>query len=268
MTEDFRPAARVIADSISPAGDRLTSIEAKLHRFVLAELNTHCAFARNSASSRAIPVTRTLTTLAETPAVPVRWPQAQKGMQGGPEIEDPAKAREIWLAARDDAVARAEQLLDLGVHKSVVNRLLEPFLPHTVLITATEWDGFFEQRCSPLAQPEMEVAANLIRAAYRASTPTEVPVGEWHLPFLDALDREQIPRMHWRPISVARCARVSYNTHDGRRDFDADWNLFTRLVEADPPHMSPFEHVATPDVNNPPGKFAGWRQLRHITFGR
>jgi diadenosine tetraphosphate (Ap4A) HIT family hydrolase len=38
------PSSRVIADSISPWGDRVTTVEVRLHRFVLSELNTHRAF--------------------------------------------------------------------------------------------------------------------------------------------------------------------------------------------------------------------------------
>jgi len=138
------PSARVIADSISPTGHRLTTIEVTLHRFVLAELTTHRAFSRNSASSRAIPVSRTMVTLAEHPAIPLRWASEQKGMQGGPDLPDgtAAKAELLWLSARDDAVNTAHRLLDLGVHKSVVNRLLEPFMWTTVIVSATDWDGF------------------------------------------------------------------------------------------------------------------------------
>ena len=265
VTVDFTPSARVIADSVSPQGNRLTTLEVKLHRFVLSELNTHRAFSRNSASSRAIPVTRSLTMIAEEPAVPLRWPSAQKGMQGGPEIAATATARDIWLSARDDAVCAAERLLDLGVHKSVVNRLLEPYLPHTVVISATDWDGFWDQRCSPLAQPEIRAAAEAMRDAYVTSRPAEVGDGEWHLPYIRDSERRLDDHIV-RRVSAARCARTSYLTHDGRRDLDADLNLFDRLLEADPPHASPLEHPATP--GDGPGNFTGWKQLRHIVLGQ
>ena len=269
MDSDFQPTARVIADSISPAGVRLTTIEVTLHRFVLAELNTHRAFSRNSASSRAIPVSRILNRVADRPAIPVRFPAEQRGMQGGTDIDDPVKAREIWLAARDAAVVYAEQLICLGVHKSVVNRLLEPFLPHTVIISATDWDGFWRQRCSALAQDEILVAAEAMQAARQASTPRPVPYGGWHLPYLQPEDQHVSRWVHQR-LSAARCARVSYLTHDGRRDTQADLDLYTRLVEADPPHASPLEHPATPARPGAavPGNFRGWRQLRHLVLSR
>lgn len=265
LPPDFQPSAAVIADSINPAGHRLTTLEVQLHRFVLAELNTHRALSRNAASSRAIPVQKMLATVRNDPAVPLEWPAEQRGMQGGTELPDTEanRARSTWLHARNAAVFFAEQLTQLGVHKSVVNRILEPFLFTTVIVSATDWTGFFAQRCSPLAQPELRVAAERMRLAIEASTPTPIPVTGWHLPYILDEDRAAVGQnLLWR-ISAARCARVSYRTHDGRRDHQADLDLYQRLVTADPPHASPLEHVATPAVAAR-GNFVGWAQLRHL----
>lgn len=260
------PRAEVICDSVSPSGVRLTTIEVTLHRFVLAELNTHRVFSRNSASSRAIPVQRQLDAVLDNPAVPLEFGSNQRGMQAGPPLtgEDHERALAAWLGARDAAVASARNLLDLGVHKQVANRILEPFIWHTVIVTATEWDGFWQQRCSPLAQPEIRAAADAMRAAYDGSTPTEVGDDDWHTPYVrdDETDLDVETR---KRISAARCARVSYLTHDGRRDLSADEELYDRLVTAEPPHWSPLEHVATPAGEGAvPGNFRGWRQLRHV----
>lgn len=259
------PRAEVVRDSVSPAGVRLTTIEVTLHRFVLAELNTHRVFSRNSASSRAIPVQRQLDAVLDDPAVPLEFGSNQRGMQAGPALtgEDHERALAAWLEARDAAVASARHLLDLGVHKQVANRLLEPFIWHTVIVTATEWDGFWQQRCSPLAQPEIRAAADAMRAAYDASTPAEVADGDWHTPYVRDDERDLDLETRKR-IAAARCARVSYLTHDGRRDLSADEELYDRLVTAEPPHWSPLEHVATPADDPVPGNFRGWRQLRHV----
>lgn len=146
--ERDQPQARVLLDSVSPEGVRLTTFEVTLHRFVLAELNTHRVFSRNSASSRAIPFSQQVAKVMEHPAIPVEWRQRQRGMQGGELLNraDTLNARHHWEWARAKAVEAAQSLHDLGVHKSIVNRLLEPFLWHNVIITATEWDGFWEQR--------------------------------------------------------------------------------------------------------------------------
>ena len=49
-------SAKVLADSITPDGKRLTTFEIKVPRIILAEFNTHRVLSRNFASSRAIPV--------------------------------------------------------------------------------------------------------------------------------------------------------------------------------------------------------------------
>lgn len=292
--------ARVIADSISPDGHRVTTLEVTMHRFVLAELNTHRVFSRNSASSRAIPVRKQIARVVDTPATPVEFGSNKRGMQAGEPLTGDAhnQALDAWLHARDQAVAAVQQLQQLGVHKQVTNRLLEPFMWHTVIVTATDWDGFFEQRCSPLAQPEIRVAAEAMQTARAASTPTELDVGQWHTPYVTRVTEQQlhtnneltefeqataITDQMWsqeapelrgdtfaQAISAARCARVSYLTHDGVRDTDKDINLYQRLVSARPPHWSPLEHVTTPcdDCHNNRdhqhlGNLTGWSQLRH-----
>jgi thymidylate synthase ThyX len=260
-----QPRAEVVLDSVSPAGVRLTTIEVTLHRFVLAELNTHRVFSRNSASSRAIPTAKQIQRIVDDPALPIEFGTNQRGMQAAEPLTGAAHdaAMTAWLDARDHAVVAAQQLAELNVHKQVVNRVLEPFMWHTVIVTATDWDGFWEQRCSPLAQPEIRVAAEAMRAAYTASTPIPVSDGDWHTPYVRPDEHDLDVGTRTR-ISAARCARVSYLTHDGRRDLEADETLYQRLVTADPAHWSPLEHVATPAPDPVPGNFRGWRQLRHV----
>lgn len=235
-----------------------------MHRFVLAELNTHRVFSRNSSSSRAIPIAKQIERVLEDPAVPMEFGANQKGMQAGEIVADTEGAMAAWLAARDAAVDHVRQLLDIGVHKQVTNRLLEPFMWQTVIVSSTDWENFFSQRCSPLAQPEIRLAAEAMRDAYMASSPTPVAAEGWHTPYIRE-DEGDLDLETKKRISVARCARVSYLTHDGKRDLDADLNLYDRLITADPPHWSPMEHVATP--GDGPGNFAGWLQLRHIIGG-
>jgi thymidylate synthase ThyX len=265
------PNARIVLDSISPEGHRLTTMEVVMHRFVLAEFNTHRAFSRNSASSRAIPTRKQMARVETETAFPVSWPCEQPGMQGGEELDgnlgDAANA--VWRNAMQDAVRHATALAEIGVHKSVVNRLLEPFMWHTVIVSSTEWENFFGLRCNSLAQPEIRVAAELMQEAFEASEPSRLEPGEWHLPYIDGVDRlafessgEGIETA--KAVSAARCARVSYLTHDGRRDHSKDVELYERLVSADPPHLSPLEHVAAPsDSDASTGNFVGWRQLRY-----
>jgi hypothetical protein len=275
LEEERTPAvtrAHIVCDSVGPDGVRLTTMEVVLHRFVLSEFNTHRQFSRNSASSRAIPAERQLAAFADHPAFPVEWPAERAGMQGGGALadEDLADARALFEDVHAYTVVRVASYLEdhpdkeRRLHKSLVNRLLEWAQFHTVVVSATDWQGFWEQRCSPLAQPEIRVAAEAMRAAYDASTPVELDADGWHTPYVRP-DEVDLPLETRKRISAARCARVSYLTHDGRRDLSADEQLYERLVTADPPHWSPLEHVARPLAHgeDPAGNFRGWRQLRH-----
>lgn len=284
----MQPSAKVIADSIGPTGVRLTTLEVVMHRFVLAEFNTHRVFSRNSASSRAIPVTKILERVKTDPAYPSVWAREQPGMQGGTELEgiDLARAKQLFEDVRNSTVALIEDYLGLvpskehRAHKSLINRLLEPFMWHTVIVTATEWDGFWWQRCHKDAQPEIKVAAEAMKAAVDASKPEELDYGMWHMPYIDIAEDMDILDMYGNEglikASVARCARVSTLNHDGKKSIEDDFKLYDRLTDRtnsdDPPHASPLEHVATPvDLSDESywplrGNFAEWAQLRHMVL--
>jgi len=259
-------SAKVIKDSVGPNGVRITTMELTFPRIVLAEFNTHRVFSRNSASSRAIPVEKMLARVMSDPFIPVYWGKNQKGMQADEELseEQVRDATKKWLDARDKAVESARLMMELGVHKQITNRLLEPFLWHTVIVTSTEWSNFFALRTHKDAQPEIRAIAILALDAYNSSEPTFLESGQAHLPLVD--DREQLHAdgytlMDVIKISVGRCARVSYLTHDGKRDPKADIELCDRLIQAG--HMSPMEHVAfAEDHIDWWGNFRGWKQWR------
>jgi thymidylate synthase ThyX len=270
--------AKIIADSVSPAGVRLTTLQITFPRFILAEFNTHRMLSRNSASSRAIPVKKRIEAVLNSPFVPEKFGRNQKGMQAHEEPISEHNAEEAemrWRFAARLAAHYAKRLDKLGVHKQWSNRLLEPFSWHTVVVTATDWDNFFHLRCHPDAQPEFQKIAGMMRDAMRTNTPTaRLPI-EWHLPYCTGDDAEDV-----RPdrttdeawgtlarISAARCARVSYLTHEGKRDTKADLALATKLLAAG--HMSPFEHPATPmdTATEYYGNFKGWMQYRKLIPG-
>ena len=297
--------AKVLADSQSPAGYRLTTLEATFPRFVLAEFNTHRVFSRNSASSRAIPIAKQLRRVLDDPYVPIEFGSNQPGMQAGPALDGEKRdaAECEWLRARDDAVRRVLGLVSdpavlagegdldgalrrveeaireksqpaewLNVHKQVANRLLEPFMWHTVIVTATEWENFFNLRCHPDAQPEIRLVAESMRAAVEASEPARLAEDEWHLPLVRPEDRAQVSSTEdLIKVSAGRCARVSYLTHAGQRDLDADVQLHNRLLESG--HMSPLEHPARPlsaaelERGEWNGNFRGWHSYRKTIAG-
>jgi thymidylate synthase ThyX len=285
-------AARVLADSISLRERRLTTFEITFPRIVLAEFNTHRVFSRNSASSRAIPVVKQLLRVLDAPYVPDEFGSNKPGMQAGPPLEGlkDQLARQEWLRARDSAAAHALRMIAfpgicpedadtaslmqavrtladtrpddcwINVHKQLANRLLEPFMWHTLIVTATEWSNFFNLRAHPDAQPEIRRVAELMLEARDQSTPKEVMKGDWHLPLIREADQRLSVDQQVK-VSVGRCARVSYLTHDGRRDPEADIALHDRMLESG--HLSPFEHVARALASDDwCGNFRGWCSYR------
>lgn len=294
-------SAKVIADSVSPAGKRITTLEVKFHRFILPEFNTHRAFSRNFSSSRAIPTARMLDQVRNDPAMPIHWGQNQAGMQANHEIQHVEHARDLWRISARKAADMAESMAEIGLHKQVVNRTLEPYLFVHGIVTSTEWDNFFDLRCHPDAQPEIQELAVQMRYARAGSLPKVLEPGHWHLPYITSEDCDKVFLMTGgegsdayfdllRKISAARACRVSYLKHDGHPStIEEDLALCDRLAGAVPIHASPFEHAGTPDVitgtrvigyldNNPNrpqlapawerpelhGNFVGWVQSRKL----
>ena len=257
--------AKIIADSVSPAGKRITTFLLQYPRFVHSEFMTHRAFSRNAASSRAIPVKTMIAKLRETPAMPIYWGASQKGMQAGEELtgESLANVKLIWLRGMEDATRTAEAMLESGLHKQIANRVLEPWAHMETLVTATEYDNFFALRCHPDAQPEIQTLAFAMLREYVKHEPTFVPLQGWHVPYGDRLPVE-MPICDKIKIATARAARTSYMNFDGTSDTIKDLEMHDRLSEAG--HWSPFEHCATAAQIATAfyGNFSGWVPYRKM----
>lgn len=261
-------SAVVVADSISSDGIRLTTFQLKYWRPLHPELMTHRVFSRNAGSSRARPSAKIIEQVRSEPWGPIHWGANQAGMQAQEELNelDTASAKSAWRMAAKDAADRAEQMCEVGAHKQIVNRLLEPFTYIDVLVTATDFANWFALRDHPDAQPEIQELARLMKHEYEQSIPHKIHYGQWHLPYITdedwkAAERHcQIGRITRdmpsykeklevvRKISVARCARVSYKAFDGNvAPIEKDLELFEQLLVSQPLHASPAEHQATPD---------------------
>lgn len=303
-------SAEIICDSLSNEGVRLTTMKLRYPRFIHAEVMTHRAFSRNAASSRAIPIHKMIDEVIMNPALPERFGLNGTGMQDHGAMSDYGARLTCarLMEARDYAVAVAKQMLlqEEVPHKQIVNRILEPFMHITTLITATEWKNFFALRNHPAADPTFQALAAKMEQAYVESTPMVREAGDWHLPFITVEDVDTAVNMAMEDIvrlttgvlptfvmgedsfeymitqlvvkqSVARCARVSYNNFDGKRSkLEDDVALYGKLTEAYPIHASPLEHCATPDARGPDGKwqnkyqhgnFIGWCQHRKMIVG-
>ncbi|MBM7454528.1 thymidylate synthase ThyX [Oceanisphaera litoralis] len=247
---------------------RITSVLVEYPRFVHAQVLTHRAFSRNSSSSRAIPVIEVIKQTKTNPVYPSHWGAKQSGMQAEKELgkREQHEARLVWQQAARSARLYAQKLDEIGVHKQVTNRLLEPYQHIKVLITATDWDNFFALREHHDTQPETQLLAVAIKQAMDTSQPLRLKRGEWHLPFVDrerhrgqmvySVDGDVITLAEAKRISASAAAQTSYRKADlGWGKADA---IYQRLVESRPVHASPFEHQGTPLL------FGGWRRSRNF----
>lgn len=264
--------AEIVADSISEAGDRITTFSLKFPRFILPQFNTHRVFSRNASSSRAIPTEKMIKAIEDDPAMPIEWGTNQRGMQAGELHDDPDNCKTVWRAAVTRAVETATIMNYLGLHKQIVNRVLEPFAHISVVCTATEYANFYNLRNHPDAQPEIKRLAEVMLEAHRDSEPKELRPGQWHLPYVRDNEVDCITIRNQLECSVARCARVSYLTHEGKEpNIKNDLKLHTMLLESK--HMSCFEHQSTPIGRGRNGEkvisgnFKGWKQYRKTIKG-
>jgi hypothetical protein len=260
---------KVVEDSLNKFNKtRITTIQARYPRFIHAEVMTHRVFSRNASSSRAIPVKKMLSQVWNDPAMPIRWGQNIAGMQAGGELPGwrKAVARFLWKTAGKFACGFAWGMMQVGLHKQWANRILEPWQYIHVVITSTEWDNWNQLRRHKDAQPEIKALADDIAWAMEASKPEEKL---WHVPYILPHEREQyesgaIQFETLLKCSVARCARVSYLTHDGKNpDISKDVELYERLVGSIPIHASPTEHQAKAiKTKNFIKNFRSWEQHR------
>ena len=261
--------AKIVCDSISPDGVRITTLEIEYPRFIHSEVMTHRNLSKNSSSSRAIPITKMLEQIESNMAIPLYWGKAKSGMQATEEVCSTIQkyACERWGYAYLDVKHYVEQLVDGDLHKQVPNRLTEPFQMMKVVVTGTDWDNFFNLRIHPDAQPEICMLAYKIYEAMSESEPVRLKIGDWHLPYVnigwnghgdiayfnedfDVIDLEDAIK-----ISASCCAQVSYRNTDMSLE-KAD-KIFNMLIKSDVLHASCFEHLATP-IRSQEGLINGW----------
>lgn len=255
--------ARIIADSVTPREHRLTSFILTYPRFIHSELMTHRMFSRNAASSRAIPISRMITSVIREPAMPVSWGQNGKGMQAGKELSGWRRSAVVAIARgmRFQNAAGVWMMSKLGAHKQVSNRYLEPWAHMTTIVTATEFGNFFNLRAHKDAQPEFQELAFKMLAEHLKSLPRRLKFGDWHLPFADKYLEEGPSTAQLLKIVTARCARISYMNFEGDIDHEKDYELHDSLLRAG--HVSPFEHAAmAADTDEFSGNFRGYIQYR------
>jgi len=294
--------AKIIADSLSPQRHRLTSFLLTVPQIVVKELLRHRMFSFSSSSMRAIPFNKVLADIKENMFVPLAFQSHHTGMQGTEYLTgiNHDNARDKWIESGLKACDEAERLYNLGVTKQLCSRMIEPFGYAKILVTATEFENFFNLRCpqyevswypedrpealeptratfsskrqarlitdgecsnwcendcrmnnSSAAEIHIQALAEAMWDAYNESMPNQLFSGDWHLPFGDKIDVEKLKELEKKyqtkdrtklaiKVCVAKCARLSYTTHDGKIDYEKDIALHDQLIEDQ--HFSPLEH--------------------------
>ncbi|UTC28349.1 putative flavin-dependent thymidylate synthase [Brevundimonas phage vB_BpoS-Gurke] len=297
--------AKSIASSMTEDGERIDTLQLRYPRMVHADFMTHRVFSRNASSSRAIP--HTSLTVRDADIYVPKFRVNQPGMQPGGFLtaEKQAEAELIWREMADFILEKTRLLAakdGLNIHKQWVNRPLEWFGYIEVVVTATNWSNFDALRDHTDAQDEIMHLAQAIKQARAEAQPKVLGEGEWHLPYVTEQDRADVADLVNRrrfsdfavtiidtlcsvdnmnglfervtpetalllAISTARCCRVSYSKHDGKRpEIDTDLELYLRLAGAEPLHASPLEHQARIAMMDEPdwvqGNFQGFAQFR------
>jgi len=252
--------AKVLQDSISLDGVRLTTFELEYPRFIHAEFMTHRQFSRNCASSRAIPVTKMHEQIIANMATPMYWGVNQPGMQASVELEglQLEGAQAVWQEAGKDSIRWSKSLGIYNLHKQIANRVTEPFQMMKTVVTATEWNNWYWLRNHEDAQPEIRKLARCMYWQQAASRPLALRTGEWHVPYVKRTevsgqiyyyDSNGLPldAHSAKVISASCCAQVSYRNSDDT--LEKAKIIFDRLINSEPCHASPVEHQATPMTN-------------------
>lgn len=250
-------SARIIADSINGSGDRMVTMELEYPRFIHSEVMTHRMLSKNAASSRAIPVKAMHENITKNTARPIYYGKNQSGMVAGEQLDDIGveSTKRLWDSARDTSISYARVMSDIGNHKQVANRIVEPFMMMKTVMSGTEWSNLLWLRNHPDAQPEFQELAKCIAEVLHHSEPTKLKPGQWHLPYVDTRIENGL-QTYWsngfeidlimaRQISASCCAQVSYRKNDDSIEKAMKVFDMLNLGRTDVPvHASPVEHQA------------------------
>jgi thymidylate synthase ThyX len=261
--------ARIVEDSVSVEGIRITTIEERHPRMIHSDFLTHRVFSRNGRSSRAVPVKRLLEEEIYIPDFRKNKP----GMVATEEFsrEELDLIEDIWADMAAYVRKGVDRLSYLGVHKQWANRPLEWFGYIDVVVTSTDWENYFDlrRREAGAAQPEIIEQAEAYHALLNASKPKMLGRGVWHLPYVSEKEREYYKTEVQLKLSAARCARVTIKPFDGDASIERELERANGLIKEG--HWSPFEHQASPDFKMNSGawsypqkhrNFRGWMQQR------
>lgn len=264
---------QIIKDSKNDYG-RITTFYIEFPRYIESQILRHRVFSFSAESSRAKNLFKHIKDVEENTTYPL-WTKDGKGMKGW-SIEEfkIQKLNLVWNNIKKQAIRTTKTLAELGVHKQHASRVLHPFEIQKMIITGTDFQGFFDLRLPeykvsnvektiicrsnkeaekvklemeieyptsiikfPVAQPEIEELAEKMWDLYNNNLPIILNPGEWHIPFEE--DYKELSLEDKLKCSVARCARISYG---GIGTAETNKILCDKLITEQ--HWSCFEHQA------------------------
>lgn len=248
-------SAIILKDSINKQGDRLTTFRLTYPRIILAELNTHRVYSKNTSSSRAIPVKDNIERIRNDPFIPDQWVKNARGMFSLDYIDNNLEEiMRLWLEANYIMGDIGKNLAEYELHKQYANRLLEPFMYVDTILTGTDFNNFFYLRTAEDAQPEIQELANCMYEVYFESIPDLLYYGEWHVPYIDTIREndsltysinDQIIDIDTAiKIAISCCGQVSYRKLN--TTIEKALEIYAKFMNNSRLHASPLEHVATP----------------------
>jgi thymidylate synthase ThyX len=276
-----------VVQASSYKGKSIWTLNLKYGLIVHAELLRHRLLSHSVKSNRAIEPHRIRKEVLTDPYVPVRFGKNQRGMVANGESKFSSIARRVWLTGRYFACAVHWTLDKLGIHKEVCNRVLNPWQHVRETMTFTEIDNLLNLRLHKDAQPDIqELVLKIKRAIEDAcinNQVCELKLNEYHVPYVRRIysngvlvyqdnDGTLLNTEQAVQCSVARCARSSYDNHDGSSctynnkngKMRTDKELYKDLLVMQPLHASPAEHVATP-MESPVSSNNDWVNIQGIT---
>lgn len=267
---------RILRDTISPAGDRILTLEMILSGPEYADMRTHyravgldgvvdwyglrftIATSRTHRNARRQQV-------EERPVLPEWHRNGKSPLSIGPSFEDEPTIHVLdglALDARDAMLRLHAALVERGVSTEQANVYLYPWMEYRCVVTATldTWFKIFAQRAVEGRGPGPRLGVRRVmceaKRLIEASTPV---VSTEHFPLAEEDEGTEEERLK---LSVARCARYSSGSVGSREEDIALYDL--RLVPER--HEGAFEHTlrACPGRHGP---YIGWRPVRYDIFG-
>lgn len=240
-------------------------------RYIHSEIMTHRQLSRNSGSSRATPFNIYCERITKDPAFFAELGINKSGMNADVVLGEEAAAafKQEYIELMQHTVDTAKHWSEkYNLHKQIINRVLEPYVRTSTVITATEWDNFLYTRATAKGvEPVMHLLAKCIGQAVEYANET-AKSGVAHLPFITEEERNTESLKDCITHAVSRSARCTILSNVTKKlsTIEEDNKLYSWLANADPMHASPFEHIAFATNSYEPyyNLRGGWMSQRYI----